>query len=54
MMISMIDFDNFKLINDMHGHDVGDKILKSFADRVKKIMRKTDTFARFGGMSLFL
>ncbi|MDD3521151.1 MAG: PAS domain-containing protein, partial [Actinomycetota bacterium] len=49
MMISMLDFDKFKIINDRYGHVVGDKLLKSFADRVKKIMRKTDTFARFGG-----
>ena len=49
MMISMLDFDKFKLINDKYGHDIGDRFLRSFADRVKKIMRKTDTFARFGG-----
>lgn len=49
MMISMLDFDKFKLINDKYGHDVGDRLLRGFADRVKKIMRKTDTFARFGG-----
>jgi diguanylate cyclase (GGDEF)-like protein/PAS domain S-box-containing protein len=49
MMITMIDFDKFKEINDTYGHDIGDKLLKSFADRIKKIIRKTDTFARFGG-----
>ena len=49
MMISMLDFDKFKLINDKYGHDIGDRFLRSFANRVKKIMRKTDTFARFGG-----
>jgi diguanylate cyclase (GGDEF)-like protein/PAS domain S-box-containing protein len=49
IMIIMIDFDKFKDINDRYGHDIGDKLLKSFAARVKKIVRKTDTFARFGG-----
>lgn len=49
MMISMLDFDKFKLVNDRYGHAMGDRFLKSFADRVKKIMRKTDTFARYGG-----
>ena len=45
----MLDFDKFKVINDKYGHDIGDKLLKSFAGRLKKIVRKTDTIARFGG-----
>lgn len=49
MMLSMIDFDNFKQINDKFGHDIGDLVLKNYAGRVKRIVRKTDTFARFGG-----
>jgi diguanylate cyclase (GGDEF)-like protein/PAS domain S-box-containing protein len=49
LMIVMLDFDKFKEINDTYGHDIGDKLLKSFSNRAKKIMRKTDTFARFGG-----
>ena len=49
MMIIMLDFDKFKVINDKYGHDIGDKLLKSFAGRLKKIVRKTDTIARFGG-----
>ena len=49
MMIVMLDFDKFKLINDQYGHGIGDKLLKSFAVRLKKIIRKTDTIARFGG-----
>jgi diguanylate cyclase (GGDEF)-like protein/PAS domain S-box-containing protein len=49
MMIVMLDFDKFKVINDKYGHDIGDKLLKSFAGRLKKIVRKTDTIARFGG-----
>jgi diguanylate cyclase (GGDEF)-like protein/PAS domain S-box-containing protein len=49
MMVVMLDFDKFKVINDKYGHDIGDKLLKSFAGRLKKIVRKTDTIARFGG-----
>jgi diguanylate cyclase (GGDEF)-like protein/PAS domain S-box-containing protein len=49
MMVVMLDFDKFKLINDKYGHDTGDKLLKSFAGRLKRIVRKTDTIARFGG-----
>ena len=49
MMVAMLDFDKFKAINDKYGHDIGDKLLKSFAVRLKKIVRKTDTIARFGG-----
>ena len=45
----MLDFDKFKVINDKYGHDTGDKLLKSFAGRLKKIVRKSDTIARFGG-----
>ncbi|MCX6347192.1 MAG: diguanylate cyclase [Actinobacteria bacterium] len=49
MMIVMLDFDKFKLINDKYGHGTGDKLLKSFAARLKKVIRKADTIARFGG-----
>ncbi|MHB1334947.1 MAG: PAS domain-containing protein [Candidatus Humimicrobiaceae bacterium] len=49
IMIAMFDFDKFKEINDRYGHDIGDKLLRSFANRIKRIVRKTDTFARFGG-----
>ena len=45
----MMDFDKFKLVNDKYGHGIGDKLLKSFAGRLKKIVRKSDTIARFGG-----
>ncbi|MEF8700849.1 MAG: diguanylate cyclase [Candidatus Accumulibacter sp. UW20] len=44
-----IDLDNFKPINDAHGHDVGDLLLIEAADRLKKCMREVDTVARFGG-----
>ncbi|BAF69979.1 putative bifunctional diguanylate cyclase/phosphodiesterase [Nitratiruptor sp. SB155-2] len=44
-----IDIDNFKTINDTKGHNVGDEILKNFANRIRNILRKDDIFARVGG-----
>ncbi|MGE5466788.1 MAG: putative bifunctional diguanylate cyclase/phosphodiesterase [Ignavibacteria bacterium] len=45
----VIDLDNFKLINDGHGHAVGDNYLQAFAPAVKKMLRPGDIFARYGG-----
>jgi two-component system cell cycle response regulator len=47
--ILMLDLDNFKSINDMHGHQRGDAILIEFAQRVNRVLREVDTFARYGG-----
>ncbi len=44
-----LDLDNFKLLNDTHGHGVGDLLLIEAADRLKFCVRDTDTVARFGG-----
>ncbi|MGH6849056.1 MAG: PleD family two-component system response regulator [Methylocella sp.] len=45
----ILDLDGFKAINDRHGHDTGDRILKCFAARAKEIIRKTDLMCRLGG-----
>jgi diguanylate cyclase (GGDEF)-like protein len=45
----VVDLDNFKLINDAHGHAVGDRYLQSFAPIVKNVLRPGDIFARYGG-----
>jgi len=47
--IIMLDIDHFKLINDTHGHDVGDVILTQFADTLQKTVRNSDHVARWGG-----
>jgi len=44
-----LDLDNFKLLNDTHGHSVGDLLLIEAANRLKSCVRNMDTLARFGG-----
>ena len=43
------DIDNFKLVNDQHGHDVGDEVIREFARRIRKTIRNVDLACRFGG-----
>jgi len=45
----MIDIDNFKQINDTHGHLVGDRVLKQLATLLKREQRSVDIVARYGG-----
>jgi len=45
----IIDLDNFKQVNDMHGHTVGDSVLVEFANRVRALISKEACFARVGG-----
>jgi len=47
--VMFVDLDGFKEINDQHGHDLGDLVLKMTADRIKAEIRETDTVARIGG-----
>ena len=47
--LSVLDLDNFKLVNDLFGHDMGDKVLSSFADIVRANTRETDIVSRIGG-----
>lgn len=47
--IAISDIDNFKAVNDTHGHDAGDKVLITLSDLMKKTIRKQDICARWGG-----
>lgn len=49
LSLLFIDLDNFKDINDNHGHDVGDALLIEVASRLKQCVREADTVARMGG-----
>ncbi|MFM9968779.1 MAG: diguanylate cyclase [Burkholderiales bacterium] len=46
---ALLDVDNFKKLNDTHGHDAGDRALQHLADIVREAIRPTDVVARFGG-----
>jgi len=45
----MMDIDHFKLINDKHGHRVGDCVLKSLANFTSGLIRESDYLSRYGG-----
>jgi diguanylate cyclase (GGDEF)-like protein len=47
--VALIDVDNFKAVNDRHGHLAGDEVLCALAQACRSNMRSIDTFARFGG-----
>jgi diguanylate cyclase (GGDEF)-like protein/PAS domain S-box-containing protein len=47
--IAMIDLNGFKIINDTHGHHVGDEVLVAFTQAIKPHLRPVDTLGRWGG-----
>jgi len=49
LAVVYLDLDGFKLVNDTHGHDIGDLLLMRVADRMKLALREGDTLARIGG-----
>lgn len=48
-VISFLDLDGFKQVNDTHGHEVGDHVLRQVAGRLEKVLRQSDAIARIGG-----
>jgi diguanylate cyclase (GGDEF)-like protein/PAS domain S-box-containing protein len=49
LAVALLDLDNFKAVNDSHGHEAGDKVLADLAGRMKLVLREGDTLARLGG-----
>jgi diguanylate cyclase (GGDEF)-like protein len=54
LSILLLDLDHFKSINDKYGHEVGDTVLRIFADRVRSSVRRIDVFIRRGGEEFLL
>jgi diguanylate cyclase (GGDEF)-like protein len=54
LTLMFIDIDHFKRVNDVHGHDVGDQVIKSLAALVRSAVQREDLFARWGGEEFLL
>lgn len=48
-IVAMVDLDHFKQVNDVHGHRVGDLVIKGLANLLRNRLRKTDIIGRYGG-----
>jgi len=54
LSVAFIDIDRFKAINDMHGHNSGDAVLRQVADLIGGAIRASDVFGRYGGEEFML
>jgi len=54
MCLVLMDLDHFKHVNDVHGHAVGDEVLRGFAELARGQLRGTDVLARWGGEEFLL
>lgn len=53
-LLALLDIDFFKKINDVHGHDAGDKVLQIIVQRIKENLRACDQLVRWGGEEFLL
>jgi len=49
LSVVLLDLDDFKTLNDVHGHALGDEVLMALAERLTQALRSSDTFGRWGG-----
>ena len=49
LAVLFVDLDGFKAVNDRHGHEMGDRMLRTIGTRLSELIRDGDTVARFGG-----
>jgi diguanylate cyclase (GGDEF)-like protein len=54
LALIMVDLDHFKKLNDLHGHQVGDEVLRTVGDTLLSSCRQFDTVARYGGEEFVL
>src|SRR5206468_2623041 len=47
--VLLLDLDGFKSVNDTLGHEAGDRVLQQVGQRLRSVLRKADTIARYGG-----
>lgn len=52
--LAVLDLDHFKQVNDQYGHPFGDLVLVNFAERVQRLLRRSDRFGRLGGEEFLL
>ncbi len=54
LTVALLDLDHFKAVNDTHGHDTGDAVLKALVTLARRLVRPTDRVARMGGEEFML
>jgi len=54
MAVVFMDIDHFKQVNDRHGHDAGDEVLRRFAGVIRNVVRSSDKLVRWGGEEFLL